>query len=98
MNAATAQGQAEQLRAKLIALTGRMVGVEEVRKALELKVSTYYLQDREERLLTAENLKKVARNLGIDELQLMIECGIISEEALNSYNQNHGWRRLPPPL
>lgn len=92
------QEQAEWLRAKLISLTGRIIGVDEMRDALGLKQSTYYFQLKEGRLLSTENLKNAARNLGINELQLMIECGVISKEDLNSYNANHGWHRLPPPL
>ena len=97
MISVTDKGQDEWLRAKLIAITGRIVSVDEMRQALELKPSTYYLQQREGRLLSAENLRTAAKNLGISPVQLMVECGVISEDDLNSYQQRQGWRR-PPPL
>lgn len=80
----------ELLRTKLIKILDRMVTVEEMREALGLKASTYYDQLREGRLLSLNNLKVLADNLGVNEIQLFVECGLLDPEALDKYNQMVG--------
>ncbi len=84
-NTPTHNGQAEWLRTRLIAVLQRMVTVEEMRAALGLKQSTYYAQVQEDRLLTLENLRVLARNLKINEVYLMVECGLLDDQALRDY-------------
>lgn len=76
---------AEWLRAKLISLLGRMITVEEMRAALGLKQSTYYDQVNEGRLISLDNLKAAARNLNINEVYLLVECGLLDRQAAEDY-------------
>jgi len=86
---------ADLLQAKLIGILGRMVSVEEMRKSLGLAVSTYYDQVKEHRLITGENLAEAARNLGINHVYLMVECGLIERAAMDEYLRYDG---KPPQL
>ena len=76
---------AEILRARLIALLGRIVSVEEMRDALEMKQSTYYDQVKEGRLLSLDNLKLLARNLNVNEVELLADCGLLARTELKEY-------------
>lgn len=78
-------GEAERLRATLISATGRMVSVEEMRKALGLKPSTYYDQVREGRLISLDNLTTLAQNLGINTVWLLVDCGLLDRESVEQY-------------
>jgi hypothetical protein len=76
---------AQILRARLIALLGRIVSVEEMRDALEMKQSTYYDQVKEGRLMSLDNLKLLARNLNVNEVELLAECGLLARTELKEY-------------
>lgn len=77
--------EAEALRATLISALGRIVSVEEMRKALGLRQSTYYDQLKEGRLISLDNVKTLAGNLGINSLQLMVDCGLIDRGDVEEY-------------
>lgn len=79
------QDNAEWLRAKLISVLGRMITVEEMRDALGLKQSTYYDQVKEDRLISLDNLKAAARSLNINEVYLLVECGLLDRQAAEDY-------------
>ena len=76
---------AELLRAKVIACLERIVTVDEMRKAMELPQRTYYDQSQEGRLINLKNIKALAHNLGVNEIWLLTECGLISKEAIAEY-------------
>lgn len=78
------------LQATLIGILGRMISVEEMRDALGLAASTYYEQSKEGRLICAENLRTAARNLGINEVQLLVACGVIDRAAVDEYVHHNG--------
>jgi hypothetical protein len=79
---------AEALRAKLISILGRIVTVEEVRGAMDLKTSTYYDQLREGKLISLDNLTTAARSLGINELYLLVECDLLDRHAAKQYAEH----------
>ena len=84
---------AENLRAKLIGILGRIITVEELRSALEMKRQTYYDQVKEGRLMSLDNLKLIAHNLNVNEVWLLTECKLIDKDAVKEYcemsNHNH---------
>lgn len=94
-SSAPPQDQAEFLRAKLISLLGRMLTVEEMREALELKSSTYYDQIANERLLNLDNIKAAARNLAINPIYLLVEAGMIDVADAETFCAT--WRGVQPP-
>lgn len=77
--------EAEALRATLISALGRIVSVEEMRKALKLKQSTYYDQVKEGRLVSMENVMALAENLGINSVRLLVDCGLLERRAVEEY-------------
>lgn len=77
--------EAEWLRAKLIGWVGRIITVEEIREAMDLKPSTYYAQVREGNLLTYQNVVKAARAFGLNEVFLLVECGLLDRDMLEQY-------------
>jgi hypothetical protein len=98
MTNSTTPSQDEVLRAKLIGLLGRMITVEEMREKLELPSSTYYDQRDHDRLLNLDNIKALARNLGINPIYLLIECELISAEAGEEFWSLWPQVRGPHPL
>jgi hypothetical protein len=79
-----------ELDAVLIGMTGRRLTVGEIIAALELPSATYYQQRRDNRLISAENLVKAARNLGINELALLVRFKIVSPAAIDEYVELYG--------
>lgn len=78
------------LQAKLIGILGRMITVEEMRGALGLATSTYYDQLNDGRLITEENLTTAARNFGINEVYLLVECGLLHRATVEEYIRYDG--------
>ncbi|MFY9922162.1 MAG: hypothetical protein WAL26_27820, partial [Mycobacterium sp.] len=60
----------KDLAAVLSYLAGRTLSKEEIWTALEIPRSTYYDQLEKGTLVTADNLSKVAANLGINRAEL----------------------------
>lgn len=75
----------DHLRAKLIGFLGRMVSVEEIRQAMNLKTSTYYDQVKENRLINYENLLNTARAFGLNEVALLVEMELLDADAAAEY-------------
>ncbi|MGV1006770.1 MAG: hypothetical protein ACOYEV_18855 [Candidatus Nanopelagicales bacterium] len=89
---------AHWLQAKLISVVGRMISVEEMRGALHLATSTYYDQLKERRLITMENVTVAARHLGVNEVYLLVECGLLNRAAVEDYVSNGGKSFAPTAI
>jgi hypothetical protein len=82
---------ADRLRAKLIGILGRTLSIEEMRKAMGLTSSTYYQQLKGGRLIRPKTLIRAARSLGINEVLLLVECGLLDrQEVLDYYAERRG--------
>lgn len=79
--------QEKELDAVLIGMVGRRLTVGEIIDALELPSTTYYQQRTEKRLITAENLVRAARNLGINEVELLVAFNLIDPHAIEEYTE-----------
>jgi hypothetical protein len=88
--------EASQLQAVLIGILGRMISVEELRDALGLATTTYYEQAREGRLITAENILRASRSLGVNEIVLLVECGLLDSATVDEYVAQRGVRPVSP--
>jgi hypothetical protein len=75
----------KQLDAVLSYLAGRRLRMSEILDALEMSRSTYYLQRDEGRLITADNLIRVARNLGLNEVDLLVRYDLVTIESAAEY-------------
>ncbi len=75
----------KQLDAVLSYLAGRRLRMSEILDALEMSRSTYYLQRDEGRLITADNLIRVARNLGLNEIDLLVRYELVTIESAAEY-------------
>lgn len=62
-----------------------MVG--EIIDALGIGSSTYYEQRDDGRLVCADNLLRVAANLGLNPVELMLSCGLLSENAITECSE-----------
>ena len=76
-------------------LSGRRLRASDIVSALGLSNSAYYSQREEGRLLSADNLLKLAAALDINPVELLVRYGLITRRALSTYALSHGWR--PPP-
>jgi transcriptional regulator with XRE-family HTH domain len=65
------------------------------RKAMELPRSTYYAQLERGTLITADNLRKAATNLGINRAELLTRYRLIDPEEVRSLAEEIGG---PHPL
>lgn len=77
--------EASGLQAVLISILGRMISIEEMRHALGLATTTYYEQAREGRLINVENIFHVSRSLGVNEVLLLVECGLLDPATVDEY-------------
>jgi hypothetical protein len=84
----------KQLDAVLSYLAGRRLRMSEILDALEMSRSTYYLQRDEGRLITADNLIRVARNLGLNEIDLLVRYELVTIESAAEYVDTLGY----PPM
>jgi hypothetical protein len=75
----------KQLDAVLSYLAGRRLRMSEILDALEMSRSTYYLQRDEGRLITADNLIRAARNLGLNEVDLLARYDLVTIESAAEY-------------
>lgn len=76
-------------------LAGRRLKAAEVVAALGLSTSAYYSQREEGRLLSADNLLRLAAALDINPLELLLRYGLLSRREFTAYALEHGWS--PPP-
>ena len=87
----------KQLDAVLSYLAGRRLRMSEILDALEMSRSTYYLQRDEGRLITADNLIRVARNLGLNEVDLLARYDLVTIESAAEYVEDTlGYPMVPP--
>ena len=80
----------KDLSAVLSYMTGRTLSKEEIWRALELPRSTYYDQLEKGTLVTADNLRKAATNLGINQVELLIRYRLIDPEEIRSLVEEIG--------
>ncbi|WP_102143818.1 hypothetical protein [Mycobacterium hubeiense] len=74
----------KDLAAVLSYLAGRTLSKEEIWTAMELPRSTYYDQLDKGTLITADNLRKAATNLGINRAELLTRYRFIDPEEITS--------------
>ncbi|ASR85056.1 immunity repressor [Mycobacterium phage PhelpsODU] len=75
----------KSLAAVLGYLVGRPLKLREITEALQISRSRYYAQIDEGKLITADNLVRVAENLDINEVELLARFGIVRDEAVLAY-------------
>jgi hypothetical protein len=73
-------------------LVGRPLAATEVYKAFGYRKSTYYKAAHERRLITADNLIKVAKYFGLNPVDLQIRFGLIQPEAIVEYVESEPGR------
>jgi DNA-binding Xre family transcriptional regulator len=78
----TADDRDRELGAVLSYLVGRRLSTGELINALGLSRSAYYLARHEGRLITADNLLRVASALNLNAVDLMLRYGLIDPEAV----------------
>lgn len=66
----------------LSSLTGRQVRIGEIITALGVGRSTYYEQRDEGRLVSADNLLRLADEMDINPVELLLRCGLVSQESV----------------
>ena len=80
-------------------LAGRKLTKEQIWKAMELPRSTYYDQLDKGTLITADNLRRAAANLGINRAELLTRYRLIDPEEVKSLAEAIGEQAplLSPP-
>lgn len=66
----------------LSSLTGRKVRIGEIITALNVGRSTYYEQRDEGRLVSADNLLRLAAQMDLNPVELLLLCGLVSEASV----------------
>ena len=66
-------------------LTARRVRIGEIIAALKVGRSTYYEQRDEGRLVSADNLLRLAAEMNLNPVELLLHCGLISRQAVAEY-------------
>ncbi len=74
-------------------LVGRSLAATEVYEAFGYRKSAYYKAAREGRLITADNLIRVAKYFGLNPVDLQVRYGLIPPEAVAEYVES-----APSPL
>lgn len=77
-----AERRSVDLTAVLSALTGRRIRIGEIIDALDLGRSTYYEQRDDGRLVSADNLLRLATQMDLNPVELLVNCGVIDEGAV----------------
>lgn len=73
---------AVDLTGVLSEMTGRRVRIGEIITALNVGRSTYYEQRDEGRLVSADNLLRLAAEMDLNPIELLLRCGLVSEESV----------------
>ena len=76
-------------------MAGRTLSKEEIWKAMGLPRSTYYDQLEKGTLVTADNLRRAAANLGINRAELLTRYRLIDPEEVASLAEEIVGRRRP---
>lgn len=79
-------------------MAGRTLSKEEIWKAMGLPRSTYYDQLEKGTLITADNLRRAAANLGINRAELLTRYRLIDPEEVASLAEEIAGRRHPLPF
>ncbi|MGV0627246.1 hypothetical protein [Mycolicibacter minnesotensis] len=66
-------------------LVGRPLPATEVYEAFGYRKSAYYKAAHEGRLITADNLIRVATHFGLNAVDLLVRYGLITPEAVAAY-------------
>jgi DNA-binding Xre family transcriptional regulator len=85
-----------ELSVVLSYLLGRQLRTAEIVSALELSRSAYYLQRDEGRLITADNLLRLAAALDINPVDLLVRYGLVSPDAVTEYSATQNGAPAPP--
>lgn len=72
----------QRLRAVLAEFLGRDLRTAEIARALGVSRSAYYLAGEQERLITGDNLLKLASALGINPVTLLVRFGIVTRDEV----------------
>ena len=88
----------KSLASVLSYLVGRQLKLRELLEALQMSRSRYYSQLDEGRLVTADNLIRAARNLGINEVDLLARYNLITDDAIRSYVEGMSTGATPQAL
>ena len=80
----------KDIAAVLSYMAGRTLSKEEIWSAMELPRSTYYDQLEKGTLITADNLQRVAANLGINRAELLTRYGLIDPAEVVSLAEDIG--------
>lgn len=79
---ARAASDSIELGSVLSSLAGRKVSIGEIIAALEMGRSTYYEQRDDGRLLCADNLLRLAAELDLNPVELLMHCGLVEPPAV----------------
>jgi transcriptional regulator with XRE-family HTH domain len=85
----------KDLAAVLSYMAGRTLSKEEIWKAMGLPRSTYYDQLEKGTLITADNLRRAAANLGINRAELLTRYRLIDPEEVASLAEEIAGLRRP---
>ena len=76
-------GEEDREFARVLAtLVGRPLSPNEIAEALGLSRSAYYLQREEGRLISPDNLVRVARTLGLNPVDLLLQYGMVTPDEV----------------
>lgn len=70
------------LPAVISSLAARRVRIGEIITALDVGRSTYYQQRDEGRLVSADNLLRLASELDLNPIELLLHCGLVGPEVI----------------
>ncbi len=87
-----AERRSVDLSAVLSELTGRRVRIGEIIDALELGRSTYYEQRDDGRLVSAENMLRLADDMNLNPVELLVHCGLVTEDSVTEFAARVGTR------
>lgn len=76
-------------------MAGRTLSKEEIWKAMELPRSTYYDQLEKRTLITADNLRRAAANLGINRAELLTRYRLIDPQEVATLAEEIAGLRRP---
>ena len=79
-----------ELSTVLSYLVGREIHPSEIFEALGVSRSSYYLARSQGRLITADSLLRLAETFGLNPLDLLVDYGLVSPEAIAGYAESHG--------
>ena len=79
-------------------LVGRQLPATEVYEAFGYRKSAYYKAAHEGRLITADNLIRVAEHFGLNPVDLLVRYGLITRDAVADYLDSEQPKPVLPKL